>query len=312
MFTDPIQFYFVKTSSPAPISSDLDTITQQLSTYDEEGFSIKRTNTSLIISFDDNRTKSILSLSAKPEFSDTLISGQMVLTCEKGDHISVNILRNIIRNMGYRVFNPAIGCFDSQDPDLLDLTSLDVNPKIREVLKKHGFDPLFNYKNNLIFFARKTKEEQIYLINSQLLLHLVEKGEKEFIDEDFFKVVADNLGQFIALYDKGLIQGAFYEKREPFVNHSGFGFSPLGRDVYLRPVFFKYNAEKQSFEQFNRAVERRDLLKKGDKFKKYSTKILTDLNIKGKIITAEIMRGIEYEELEKKLIPRFNVGIYIA
>lgn len=312
MFSEPIQFYFVKQGASATLETDLERIIQQLGTYNEEGFGLKRTMESVIITFDNSATKAILQISPKPKFSDAEISNQMILTCEKDDHISVNVLRNIIRGMGYRVFNPSLGCFNTTDPDLIDLTSLDISPKIKMILKNQGFNPLFNYRNNLVFFAQKSNSKAIYLINSNLLLHLVEKGDLlDFDKKEFSLKVADDIGHFIALYDKGLIQGTFYEPRRPFMNQSGFDIAKLEKDIFIRPLFFKYNDERQSFEQFNGHMTRRDLIKKGSNLKNYPQSTLDDLKIKNKFLTAKVMRGIEYEGHQKCLIPRLNLSIYI-
>jgi len=310
MFTDPVQFYFVKTGAHGPLSDDLQTITDQLGTYASDGIGIKRDAVSLTIFFDESPMKSVLTIDKNPKLSDTIISNQMVLTCEKQDNLSVNLLRNIIRNMGYRVYNPTLGCYNSLDPDLLDLTTFSLDSKVRKIITDNGFMPLFNYRNNLIYFAQSKKDTSIYQINSDILLHLIEKGVSKFEKQDFAIKVASDLGHFIALYDRGIIQGGFYDKGREIVNHSGFD-NKLKRDVYVRTVFFEYNGERQSFEQLKGGVMKRDLLKKGSNLKTYPKKILKDLKISNKFLIAKIKRSIDFEENQGALIPRLNMVIFV-
>jgi len=312
MFTDPIQFFFVKQGAHGPLGDDLQTITDQLGTYASDGIGIKREATSLTIFFDESSMKSVLQMEKNSTLSDTKISNQMILTCEKQDNLSVNLLRNIIRHMGYRVYNPELGCYNTNDPDLLDMTTFGLDDKVRTIIKNNGFKPLFNYRNNLIYFAQKQNQKAIYQINSNLLLHLVEKGESDFEKQDFAVKVASDIGHFIAFYDRGMIQGGFYEKTKKIINHSGLDLSKLKRDLHVRPVFFHFNSERQTFEQLKASIEKRDLLKKGSNIKTYPKKILETLKIKNKFLAAKIKRSVDFEKNdEEELIPRLNMVIFV-
>jgi len=311
-FIEPIQYYLVKTGGNTIITKDLAIITDQLGTYNNDGIALKREEFSLTIYYNDMATKSVLSIDNAPLVSDTSISGQITLTCEKNDSLSLNMLRNIVKNMGYRIFNPELGCYISNDSDLLDLTTFTTNSKITKIIADNGFKPLFNYRNSLIFFAKKAKDDSVYQINSHLLLHLAENAAAPFKEKDFYKKVAPDLGHFIALYDKGMVQGNFYSKTGKIVNQSGFNVNRLKRSVFVRPVFFRYSPEKQSFVQISRTLDRRDSLAPGTSVRAYATSVLDQLKIQGKYTATKVTRNIGYEKnLQGKLTPRLNVVIFV-
>src|SRR3989344_7595064 len=210
MFTDPVQFYFIKIGAHSPLSLDLQKITDQLGTYAGDGIYLKREPDSLTISYENTPIKSVLQIKENSKHVDTVISNQMILTCERVDNTSVNLLRNIIKNMGYRDFNPTLGCYNAADPDLLDLTTMRLDERIKKIISQNDYNPIFNYRNNLVYFAQPKGKLAIYQINSDLLLHIIEKGPTSsagkpanFDKKDFAVMVASDLAHFIALYDRG-------------------------------------------------------------------------------------------------------------
>lgn len=240
------------------------------------------------------------------------LNRQITLTCEENDNISVNLLKNVTKNIGYRIFNPQTLSYLVNDPTVLDLTTANVDDKILKIIKKYGLTPLFQYRDSLVFYA-KDKKGKIYLINRHLLEHLLQDKKKNVLQKDFGVEVAPDIGRFVALFDRGLVPVSFYEnynKPTKIINLSGFDTDGFERNVFIEPVFFVFDAPTQSFRQLD--LTRRDLLSRGQKLNNHIRKVVRDSKLQNKLMAAKLARDISYiTDQKEKLVPRLRLSLFL-
>src|SRR3989344_2982713 len=173
---------------------------------------------------------------------------QIILTCADNDNTTINLVKIAIKNLNLRIFNTKNKAFLVNDPNLLDLTTAAVDEKILQIFKQYRLTPLFQYNNSLVFFTRD-KKGQIHLVNRHLLEHLRDHPGQKAKKTDFSRVVAENIGRFVALMDRGLIPINFYQPagpKKPVLNQSGLPFSPKSA---MRLICFQLDETNQSFNQ---------------------------------------------------------------
>lgn len=232
-------------------------------------------------------------------------NGYIALSCNRYDHLSVNLLKNIVKNIGLRIFSNNHKCFLATDPNLLDLSTSTVDKKILNIISQFQLKPLFQLNQSLVFFCQD-KKGQIHLINRHLLEYLKDnptslrlRGTKK----EFSLVVASNVGHFVALFDRGLIPFSFYKTHyndTKIVNLSGFDIDKLTRKIRVEKITFLYDQDKQTFSQNN-----------SDTFDlKSGTPLLTQLKLKD-YLAVKIALDVGFKLKNKGLMPQLKVMVFL-
>lgn len=320
MFTDPIQFYFVKSGTRPTQEGDLTIIMNQLGTYAESYFKLKKDDNSLTIDYNDSPMHSVLNFKPKPTLSDSVISSQMTLTCEKMDNTSVGLLKGIVKSMGYRIFNPSIEAFISVDPNLMDLTTIKLDEKIKRIFEIKKLEPVYQIINSLVFYAKDTKDGSIHLVNKHLIQSAIEVRIDIKKAKNFSVKIAPDISTFIALTDRGIAPIEFYKtlfnqknKKLLEANLSGFSSKVAEEDLYISPVFFYLDRNTQSFISLNKkkSITIKDKIKKGESIEEHVMDIVKKHQIEP-LLAIKYPYSIEYEtEINGDILPRLNLSIFV-
>src|SRR3989344_5299904 len=250
-FNEPVYFYLVRDAKFGNLEADFKKITDYLLTFEGEVGLNREKDGSVIISYSETDLKAKLFTNYSANTSDIVVSQQITLTCEKEDNLSVNLIKNVTKNIGYRIFNPQTTSYLVINPNLLDLTTAQVNPKILDAIKRHKLTPLFQFQNALVFYAID-KNKKIHLINRHMLEYLIENSLNKIVYKEFSVVVAEDIGRFVALFDRGLIPISFYEyinRPDKILNQSGFNLDKLNLETIFDLIYFQLDLQKQSFIQ---------------------------------------------------------------
>ncbi|KKP46373.1 MAG: hypothetical protein UR39_C0011G0025 [Candidatus Woesebacteria bacterium GW2011_GWA1_33_30] len=178
-------------------------------------------------------------------------TGQVTVTISKDDNVTINLINNVAVGCGFRIYNPQINCYLPNSANILDLTTIKIDPTIKNVLNLYQLTPLFQYRDTLIFFCLNKKME-VVLVNRHLLEYLLTTNGQDLIVNEFSIKVAENIPQFIALFDRGLISLNFPQYLNgdaKITNLSGFNIKKLPINTKLQVINFIFNEENQSFTQ---------------------------------------------------------------
>lgn len=307
MLSDPVYFFLVKDHDSGNPKADLEKITGYLKTVDGVKADIKNKG-EVEISYDESPIKAFVKTGAT--------SRQLMLTCERQDNVAVNLLRSVVPSTGYRIYNPIFKCFMVNELNLMDLTTIPLAPFLKEIFKKNGLEPLFQYRSSMVFYARNLKNNTIHLVNNHLVSFFLENNKNLRKLKEMSVEVAPDIATFVALFDRGLIPTSFYRTylypKAKIVNLNGFDFEKLNQDIFFTPIFFKLDKEKQAFKQVG-SNERKDFLKKGASATAHIKKAIKSLRISGDYISSKIAPGIDYEMSKKdKIIPRMTFIIFMT
>ena len=291
MFTNPIKFYLISRKKTDNIRPDFDKILSSLAALGNI-----------------NLTK-----------DKNSISSQITLTCEKSDDITINLIRNAIKYTNCRIFNPMVGNFLTNDINLIDLITVKMDPNLDLFFRTISFEPLFQHRGSLVFFARNPADKSIHLVNRHLLEYFLESKNFDSGSKELTAKVADDIGSFIALFDRGLINTSFYEtffeKGIRRINLSGFNIEKLQRSILIIPIVFKLDRVNQAFDEDRSFLQPINLLKKGDSVHKYILNLLDKKMKQTKILATKVGTDINYEENyqgNRKMIPRLIVSVFIT
>lgn len=216
-------------------------------------------------------------------------SGKILLRTFEDDSITINLIKNISANSGFRIFNNK-GYFLPNDPKLLDVSSIGIKPEIMNIFHKIGLIPLFQYLDSLIFFV-KDKKNKVYLVNRHYLNFLLNNSNEKINKKELFVLVSADIATFIALFDRGLISLIFpkYQNSDIKVtNLSGFDISKLASDVKLQVTNFRLDKEKQTFIQES----------------------TTEKIINKKYLALKIGQDYNYRIIAKKLYKIINISLF--
>jgi hypothetical protein len=319
MSDNTVKFYFIKTGAHEGLHDDMRTISNQLGAYADSKFGLKINETSITISYNDTDIVSVLSIEPKAEHKDTTISSQMTLACDRSDTVSVNLLKGIVKSMGYRVYNPSISGYSATDPNLLDLTTSDINAKIIKMFEVKKLVPIFQYINTLIFFARDPKDESIHLVNRHLIQGALDSKVNIVDSNDFSVKVASDIATFIALADRGVIPSSFYhrlysgDKKVYHHNLSGIDIAKVNTNLYLSPVFFYLDRAKQSFVslEHKKSIDILKKIEKGSSIKKFVLKVVKQNKIEP-LIAVKYPNNVQFlTEKNGQIFPRINISIFV-
>ena len=315
MFTSPIKFYLINQGKTDNLGVDLNKITSFLESI--KGITItkdgKNKNSKILISYPQIKYKASLEIDKKKDG----VPSKIILTCEKSDDITINLIRNVIKYTNCKIFNPSLNSFLVNDPNLVDLTTAKTDKNLKLFFKAIFVKPLFQYKNSLNFFVMDKKNKNIYLVNRYLIEYFLKLGRFDKKAKDLIVKVADNINIFIALFDRGLINTDFYKtlfkKDRKIINLSGFDIKKLPRNILIIPIIFKLNKASQTFDENRSFSQPMDILKKGDNIQKYILKLLGKKTDKDILVT-KINTDVNYEEDFKGIkrrIPRLTVSVFM-
>lgn len=200
------------------------------------------------------------------------------------------------------------------NPSLVDIHKFELGPELKSIFARLDLVPIYNLSNSLIIFA-KNSQGQVHLVNRHILEHMIESQTPDILFKEFSVSVADNLEEFLALFDRGLIPLSFYEQLDHpnrLFNFSGFDVQKFERNVLFALLIFKLNSTKHNFDHL-RHLDQKDKLNKGGNLADYIQITLKRLNQSGKVLAIKIGPDVSYENFKKnKLIPRLNVSIFIS
>lgn len=232
--------------------------------------SLKRINDYLLTFVGEIEVK-LAGSGAKINYPDTKLTAiltrkknSLELVCQDNDSVTVNL----IKNTGVRIFSQSLKAYLPNDPNLLPVDQ--TNP----IFTQYGLKPIFRYRNSLVFFCLDNKK-QVHLVNRHLLEYLNQHPDSPKT-KDFSLVVAKNIGQFIALVDRGLIPLDYYAK------------VPLTRAI-KRYTYFKFDKSGQKFIQTGQELNHAP--------KKY--------------LAIKINQDVNYILKNQRLIPILNVSVFL-
>lgn len=182
-------------------------------------------------------------------------TGQLTVNISKDDNVTINLINNIAKNIGVRIYNPQINCYLPNDVNILDLTTIKPDLNIKNVLNLYQLTPLFQYRGALIFFCLNTKME-VVLINRHFLEFLLTAYNLKPKASELSVVVSPDIATFVALFDRGLIKLNFQENLKfdrNIINLSGFNLQKLPKNTKLNIINFMFDEENQSFVQTDTA-----------------------------------------------------------
>jgi len=300
-----VQYNLVRDNKLGNLISDFNKIVDYLLTFTGDISINKESPGKALISYTGTQITATLITDTNPAAKD-IESSQMTLNCEDSDGVSINLIKNVLANIGYRVFNPQTQSYLVNDPGVLDLTTGEIDSKIKELIKSNGLKPIFRYRDNLTFFA-VDKKGQIHLINRHLLQQVInlsrETGIKIKIVNDFSVVVAKNIGSFVAMFDRGLISLSFYKNADndvKVINLSDFDIDKLQRTVDAETIMFTLDRARQTFSQTSSQVLE---IKKGKP-------LIKSLKL-DKYLAVKIAGDIGYDLSVKPMIPKLKVMVFL-
>jgi hypothetical protein len=312
-FNNPVSYYLVKINQQGSLANDFKRIIDYLLTFVGDLEISKTTEDEVIISYTETPLKAVLKTHTPLSQKEGISSYQINLTCERDDNISINLLKNITKNIGYRIFNPQTGAYLVNDPNVLDLTTVPVELKVLKIFKKYKLTPLLQYRDTLVFFARD-QDGKIRLVNRHLLEFLL-IGSRQDLLPNFSIVVAEDINRFIALFDRGLISLSFYKYRYPsgdkrIINLSGFNLDRLPQSTIFNFIFFVFNHTNQAFDQIEVSpLPQTLLIKKGESLIKKLNLLLTKSGQKN-YLAIKVAQDIDFVKQGGNLIPALRTSVF--
>ncbi|BCX15096.1 MAG: hypothetical protein KatS3mg088_779 [Patescibacteria group bacterium] len=311
--SDLINYFISNEGSLDNASLEFDKLVNYLSTL--ENFRVQIDNQKASLFCFESGKQSFLAFREKAT-SDSIFNNQIVYSCEQNDWQSTKSLNKAIKEYGYRLFNPALGFFLTNNENLTDLYNTIVEEKLKKIFRKFGLVPLFKYENSLVYYAQDIKNKSVNLVNRHLLEFLLSQEEIFGRKEDFSVKVADDIPRFIALFDRGLIPISFYKtasSKSNVINLSGIDLEETKEKIIVTPVFFEFVPSKQAFRNSPKTpFIKENLIPKGGSIKDYLKAINEGSFFKGKIISVKVGHDIAFEtDRQKNPIPRITVSIFL-
>jgi len=308
-----LKFYLISRKKTDNIKADFDKILSYLAALENINLT-KDKDSTVLISYPQIPYQATMKIDIKAD----IISSQITLTCEKSDEITVNLIRNAIKYTNCRIFNPLTGNFLTNDINLIDLTTVKMDPNLDLFFRTISFEPLFQHRGSFVFFARNPADKSIHLVNRHFVEYFLESKNFDSKSKELTAKVASDIGSFIALFDRGLINTSFYEtffeKGIRRINLSGFDIEKLPRDILIIPIVFKLDRVNQAFDEDRSYLQPISLLKKGDSVYKYILELLDKKMKQTKILATKVGADVNYEENyqgNRKMVPRLNVSVFL-
>lgn len=274
----------------------------------------KNSNREAIISYTDTPITATLTMKSVDDNVDTAINDQITLTCHESDDVSVNLIKNVSKNIGLRIFNPQTGSFLVNDPNLLDLTSYKLDLKISKLILSQKMKPLFKYNGSLVIFATD-KNGQIHLINRHLIEYLINNPSVKFEKDEFSKIVARDVGIFVALCDRGMMPISYHkylDTEAKVTNLNGINIDKLYTNVIASIIYFNYDYLNQSFIQTeNPNLSPKINIEKGQSLIKYIKMELKNGGAK-EFLGVKVAQDVGYvKNIKNGLVPELSISVFL-
>lgn len=273
----------------------------------------KESENTVYITYPGTDITSTLKTDTSPKLTDSQITGQITLVCDTNDTVSINLIKNITGNIGYRIYNPKTNSFLVNDKNIIDLSTSEVDTNISKIFVQYQLTPLFKYNDSLVFFA-KDKKGQIHLVNRHLLEYLIQNNETKKFEKEFSVVIAKDISRFVALMDRGLIPHSFHKyvtSDRKILNLSGLNIDETYRDINVNFVYFSFDSQTQSFNQVEFANLPTSLKIKSGKSLKQELDKTFNINGKNEYLCLKVAQDINYLKEKNDLIPKINISIFM-
>ena len=270
-----INYYLKPINDSVDLNNTFSKIIEYLLTFIGDIEVKKENNNSAIIYYLETPTVAFLKLEK---------TGQLTVTISQNDNVTMNLINNQAQSLGFRVYNSQFNCYLPNDVNLYDLTTTKVDQTIKKILDLYHLTPLFQYSGTLIFFCLNKKKE-VVLVNRHLLEYLISNSSIKLYKSELSVRVANDISQFIALFDRGLI--SLTNPNSKIINLSGFDIFKLPKDTKLNIINFLYDEKKQSFVQHD------------------TTEIIPK-----KYLALKIGQDYTYTMINKKLTKILNVSVF--
>jgi hypothetical protein len=309
-----LSYFIVAGDGTGDLSLEFDKLVNYLSTLDT--FKVKISQNKASVFFLESGKNAEISFKEKKENVDILKDNFIQLLIEENDWESLKVLNKTIKNYNYRIFNPTLGFFITNNDNLTDLYAAPIDEKTKKIFKHFKITPLFRYENSLVYYGKSKKDGSIHLINRHLMEFLLDQEKIKGEEKEFSIKVADNISKFIALFDRGLIPISFYSAyfgKTNIVNLSGFDLEKTTQEISLTPIFFEFIEPNQSFRNFSKTPFMQEgKIRKGGSIEEYLNQIKENSFFRGKIICTKVSSDVSFEEdKNKKLIPRLTASIFL-
>lgn len=232
----------------------------------------------------ENESSAIIYYIGTPTVAFLTLNKTLTVTISAEDNLTINLIKNIASNIGIRIYNSKLNCYLLNDTNIIDLSTIKVDQTIKKILNLYHLIPLFQYRQSLIFFCLNKKKE-VVLINRHYLEYLLTAKDQEPIAAELFVKIADNISQFVALFDRGLI--SLTNPNSKIINLSGFDLQKLPKNTKLLVINFSFDEENQSFIQQD-----------------------TTNKIPKKYLALKIGQDYTYSMIEKKLTKFLNISVF--
>ncbi|OGC49196.1 hypothetical protein A2W32_01800 [candidate division WWE3 bacterium RBG_16_37_10] len=320
MIANSIKFYLVRDYKAGSLQNDFNKIIDYLGSYNDLLSLKKESASKVIIAYNDSPYTATLITGSDPTKKETVQSNQITLTCNQSDNNSVNLVKSIASSIGYRIWNPIINGFCANDPNLVDLTTVQLEAKIYNIFKLKRMVPIYQYRSALVFYALDPKDKSVHLINRHLLQAMLYSKKDISAAKDFNVKVAEDITTFVALSDRGIMPNNFYHtlyKKDKgkvlHVNLSYFDIDKVNSDAYLAPIFFHLDRNKQKFISLGhiRAIDIHEIILKGVSIKKTIDGWVKKFKIEP-LIAVKYPADIDFViEKNGKVVPRFNISVFV-
>lgn len=214
---------------------------------------------------------------------------KIIVSLAEDDNISLNLIRNITYRHNVRVYDPNHQAFLVNDPNVLLATTV-------PLLSRYKLSPIFQYRNTSIFYARD-EIGKIHITNRHLVDYLLKKPIPKEYPTELSTIVAENIAEFVALFDRGLISPSYFNHNK-IVNHNGVDIKNLPQAFDIEFIYFILDIPNQSFTQSHADNLR---FKKGVNLLKY---------LQIDFLAMKIGQDVDYSFQNKVLLPKLHISIF--
>lgn len=307
----PIKFHLTN-DRLTNLQSDFQKIIDYLLTYVGE-IEVKKENDNLAhIIYTGTNISATLKAGSPPKVSDSIISGQITLTCNRYDNVSINLIRNVTKNIGLRIYNPQTESFLVNDPNLLDLTTHKMDENLLKIFSRYGLSPFLQHNGSLVFFARD-KKGRVRLVNRHVIEYLSQNPGLKVPQNEFSAIVAKNIGEFVALSDRGIIPISFHRylnSNPKIANLNGMDPESAYSDLWVSINYFGLDGARQSFSQTEiSGLPQEVFIKKGKSIIKKLEKEFKLKNIHN-YIAIKIAQDVGYKKVDGRIFPIFSLSVF--
>jgi len=242
-----------------------------------------------------------------------------VLSCDPAHYPIVDVLKAIIQEVGYRIFDLQLKCFLPKASDLRHLPPGFAEPKLNDILVAKGFRSLFFFDNALDVYAEFQEDKTIHFINPYLLGFFLKHGVDTKNTPEFSYEIAPNLARFVTMFDAQIIPVYFYDyykKPRKILNYSGLDINNPGRKIFVKSYIFELSDREQTIYTIaaeGSSLVFMDKIRKEESLNDTLVRILRDeLKIANDFVGARVDRTVEFDrDRDGYLTPRLVVFIYV-